>query len=310
MFLNVAQNLLIQSFTMLKSMTAYGRSCVIFPLGRFSVEIQSVNRKHLEINTSLPNEFLRFDADLKKWISEVVGRGQVNVKVRVFFEKESPLTVVPNVALATQIQKAWKELAASLKIAIEEKGLLDVLSRTENILLYSEELQDEQEYKKALKGSVEQALMQLLEMKNKEGQVLYEDISARLHTLQLLIKHIAVKAPGATLKYREKLLERLKEVLGASIENEERVLREVCVYADKIDIVEELTRFNSHLQQARHLLDSKEQAIGKNLEFLLQELNREVNTIGSKSSDVDIARCVIEIKTELERIREQIQNIE
>lgn len=295
---------------MLKSMTAYGRGCVVSALGRFSVEIQSVNRKHLEINTSLPSEFLRFDSDVKKWISSVVGRGQVNVKICVAFEKTSPLTVTPNMALATQIQKAWHELAGGLHLAIDDKTLLNVLSRTNDILLYGEDLHDEKAYQEALHEAVDQALKQLLQMKAKEGHALYEDISMRLVTLGKVIKQIAAKAPGATDRYREKLQERLQEALGASIENEERVLREVCVYADKIDIAEELTRFDSHLVQVGNLLQSDEHAIGKTLEFLLQELNRETNTIGSKSSDVDVSRFVIEIKTELERIREQIQNIE
>lgn len=295
---------------MLKSMTAYGRSCVISPLGRFSVEMQSVNRKHLEIQTTLPNEFLRFDSDVKKWISAVVGRGQVNVKIHVYFEEKGPLNVLPNIALATQIQKAWNELADSLRINIDDKGLVNVLARTEGIMLFDEELNDEEEYKKLLHRAVDEALQQLSVMKNKEGKALYEDISGRLGTLSKLIKQIAEKAPGATTRYREKLKKSLEEVFEASIENEERLLREVCVFADKIDIAEELTRFDSHLVQMDHLLKSGNQAVGKTLEFLIQELNREINTIGSKSSDADVSRWVIEVKTELERIREQIQNIE
>lgn len=295
---------------MLKSMTAYGRSSLATPFGRFTVEIQSVNRKHLEINTMLPSEFFRFDSDIKKWISSVVGRGQVNVKIRVIFEKTSPLTVLPNLALAGQIQKAWHELGASLGLDIDDKRLIQILSATENILLYDDDLQYEQEYKEILHQVVEQALAQLLLMKNNEGRALYEDISARLAILSKIIKQIAEKAPGATTRYREKLQERMQEALGASIENEERILREVCVFADKIDIAEELTRFDSHLIQMSALLNSGNQAVGKTLEFLIQELNREINTIGSKSSDVDVSRYVIEIKTELERIREQIQNIE
>lgn len=295
---------------MLKSMTAYGRSSLATQFGRFTVEIQSVNRKHLEINTMLPSEFFRFDSDIKKWISSVVGRGQVNVKIRVIFEKTSPLTVLPNLALAGQIQKAWHELGASLGLDIDDKRLIQILSATENILLYDDDLQYEQEYKEILHQVVEQALAQLLLMKNNEGRALYEDISARLAILSKIIKQIAEKAPGATTRYREKLQERMQEALGASIENEERILREVCVFADKIDIAEELTRFDSHLIQMSALLNSGNQAVGKTLEFLIQELNREINTIGSKSSDVDVSRYVIEIKTELERIREQIQNIE
>ena len=291
-------------------MTAYGRSCVTSSLGRFTIEIQSVNRKHLEINTTLPNEFLRFDSDLKKLISAQVCRGQVNLKVNVAFEKASPLTVIPNIGLALQIQKAWHELGSSLGIAIDDKGLVNVLARTEGVLLFDEDFEDEEKYKKILHQAVEQALEHLLSMKTHEGSSLFNDISARIDTVSKAVKLIEEKSPGATTRYREKLKERLNEAMGMSIENEDRILREVCVYADKIDIAEELTRFDSHLGQMRKLLNSEVPAVGKTLEFMIQELNREVNTIGSKSSDVDVSRLVIEIKTELERIREQIQNIE
>jgi uncharacterized protein (TIGR00255 family) len=294
---------------MLKSMTAYGRSTVVSPLGRISVEIQSVNRKHLEINSILPSEFFRFDPDIKKWISEVIGRGQVTIKIRTVFEKASPLTVIPNLPLARQILKAWHELADDLRFSIDDKDRVRVLSGTENLLLY-DDLQNEEDYKQLLHQAVDQALKQLLVMKSTEGKALYLDISGRLSALSAMIAKIAEKAPGATTRYREKLQERIQEALGASIENEERILREVCVFADKIDIAEELTRFDSHLKQMELQLQSKGQSVGKTMEFIVQEMNREINTIASKSSDADVSRLVIEIKTELERIREQIQNIE
>lgn len=294
---------------MLKSMTAYGRAALISSLGRISIEIQSVNRKHLEINTILPSEFFRFDADIKKWVSNVISRGQVNVKIRIIFETTSPLTALPNLPLAQQIQKAWYELAANLNIQIDDRSLVQILSNAENILLY-DDLQNEEGYKTILHQAMEQALAQLLLMKETEGNALHIDISARQDIISQMIAKVAEKAHGATIRYREKLQERLQEVLGASIENEERILREVCVFADKIDITEELIRFDSHLAQMRSILKSKEQSVGKTMEFLIQELNREINTIASKSSDAEVSGSVIKIKTELERIREQIQNIE
>lgn len=291
-------------------MTAYGRSCVTSPLGRFSVEIHSVNRKHLEINTWLPKELLRFDGDIKKWIANKVGRGQVNVKVNVAFEKTTPLVVNMNMPLAAQVHRAWCELSDHLGLACDDRVLLQMLSQTEGILLYDENLQEEQKYQEVLQQATKQALQQLMQMKKKEGGTLQEDIEARLEILSQAIKRVAMKSPDATIRFREKLKERLQEALGSSIENEEKILREVCVYAEKVDVEEELTRFHSHLEQMQQLLRSEEQSIGKTLEFLIQELNREINTIGAKSSDAEISRCVIEIKTELERIREQIQNIE
>ncbi len=295
-------------------MTAYGRASQVSAVGRLTVELQCVNRKHLEISTFLPKELLRYDADIKKWIAAAVGRGLVNVKLNVVFDRISPLVVTPNLALARQIKVAWQELAQDLDVALSEDSLLKILSREDNILLYDEDIHDEDKYRQALHEVIAQALRNLMAMKTAEGNVLYQDIAQRFAKLAEWIKEIAVKAQGATGRYRQRLLERLQEVLQASLENEERVLREVCVYAEKIDIAEELTRFDSHLQQVNELLRVDRQAgnqgVGKTLEFLVQELNRETNTIGSKSADVEVSHLVIEIKSELERIREQIQNIE
>jgi uncharacterized protein (TIGR00255 family) len=295
---------------MLKSMTAYGRACSIASIGRFVVEIQSVNRKHLEICTYLPKELLRFDADIKKWVAAQVGRGQVNVKISVTFDLESPLVVTPNIALAKQIKAAWDAIAIELQLPAEQGFNLSMLAKESGLLLYDEDVKDEEVYREALFEVVSYALNQCMSMKLREGELLYRDIKGRFDKIYPIIKDIALKAPGATERFRQRLLERLEEVLSGSTENEERLLREVCVYAEKVDIAEELTRFDSHLKQADILLQSDTPAVGKTLEFLVQELNREINTISSKSSDLDISRGAMEIKAELERIREQIQNIE
>lgn len=295
---------------MLKSMTAYGRACIVTSLGRFVAEIQSVNRKHLEINTFMSKELLRYDADIKKWVAEQVGRGQVNVKITATFDRESPLVVTPNLALARQLKSAWDAIARELKLPADKGFSLELLAKETGLLVYEDDIQDEEAYRQSLEEVISQALKQLVMMKLREGEVLYRDIKARFDKLTPLIKEIAVRSPGATEKFRQRLMERINEVIGGSIENEERILRDVCIYAEKIDIAEELTRFESHLGQVNHLLDSDIEAVGKTLEFLVQELNREINTIGSKSSDVEIAKMVVEIKSELERVREQIQNIE
>lgn len=296
---------------MLKSMTAYGRAVLHTPLGRISVELQSLNRKHLEINTFLPSEFIRYDADIKRWIGAEVGRGQITVRVSMAFEKESPLVVTPNLALARQIKQAWKILADDLGMQIDDHSLVKILAEADDILVYDENIEGQEGYRQLLKETVGEALKEFLRMKTTEGKALQEDIATRLNILSELIKEIGIKAPGATDRYRQKLQERLQEVLGAGIDIEEKLLREVCVFAEKIDIAEELTRFHSHLKQATALLHSDAPGgVGKTFDFLVQELNREVNTIGSKSSDVTIAKAVIAIKSELERMREQIQNVE
>lgn len=299
---------------MLRSMTAYARACKESPAGRFSIEINCVNRKHLEINTALPNELLRYDTDIKKWISAVIGRGSVNVKINVSFNQESPLIVTPNLALARELKRAWEKIAAELNLTPNPDELLQIISNEEGLLSYEQNDQDEEFYRQTLKSVTEDALRHLIAMKEYEGTILHQDIMTRFLKLASLIKLIENKAPGATERYRQRLIERVKEVSCVSADGlDERILREVCLYAEKIDIAEEVVRFNSHLQQVDKLMDSKrghDQGVGKPLEFLIQELNREINTIGSKSSDTEVSHWVIEIKTELERIREQIQNIE
>lgn len=295
---------------MLNSMTAYGRACVVNTLGRLTVEIQSVNRKHLEVNTFLPKELLRYDTDIKKWLAAAIHRGQVNVKIFAVYDSLSPFKVTPNLPLAKQMQAACKQIEQELGLPSGKESALDLLACEPSLLLYEEDEHDEELYRETLKQAVMQALEHLMAMKKREGSALHADIQARSTRLATLIAGIAVKAPGATARYRQKLVERLEEVVPGSVENDERLLREVCLYAERIDIAEELTRFSSHLKQFDALLDAHKPAVGKTIEFLVQELNREANTIGSKSSDIDIAHLVVEIKSELERIREQIQNVE
>ncbi len=289
-------------------MTAYGRASKASPLGHFSAEIQSVNRKYLEINIFLSKELTRFESEIRKWIGQAVQRGQVTVKISAYFDRTAPLLVRPNLPLARQIKRAWDEIARDLQI--KQEFSLDLLKEETGILVYEEDLQNAEEVLQELHSVVSEALKPFLEMKQKEGRELYEDFNKRLKNLDHCLDKIAERAPGATLKYREKLKQRLEEVLPGSVENEDKILREIALYAEKIDIAEEITRFRSHLKQAKSLLEKKEGSVGKTFEFLLQELNREANTIGSKSSDVDVSHLVVEIKAELERMREQIQNVE
>lgn len=296
---------------MLKSMTAYGRSRVVSKIVHFAVELHSVNRKHLEINTFIPKELLRFDAEIKKWIAQAVGRGQITVKISLFFDDYSPVKIIPNLPLAKELYTAYKQIAEGLSLpAPDPQEIFRLLSAEKNLFCYEESPIDEEEYKRALHDAIHSALKQFVEMKEAEGIHLFNDIQERFKRLASLIRIIQGKAPGATEKFRQRLMQRLEEVLGKSVADEEKIIKEIAIYAEKVDISEEVIRFGSHLAQVEELFHLKEPAIGKTLEFILQELNREINTIGSKSSDLDISRAVIEIKSELEKIREQTQNIE
>lgn len=290
-------------------MTAFGRASVENSIGHFTAEIQSVNRKYLEINCYLPKELARFEADIRHWIGACVSRGQVNVRIFAFFEKSSPLVVKANLALAKQIKEAWEQIGKELKLGQSEVNLA-MLASQDDLLLYEEDLQNEEVVRAELRKVIDLAILPFLDMKKKEGTVLYSDIAMRLKRLKEWIEEIAVKTTGSTSKFKQKLIERINEVAAGLADNEDKVLREVAIYAEKVDVTEEIIRFRSHLKQVNDLIQSPHESIGKKFEFLLQELNREANTIGSKTSDIETVQLVVEIKTELERIREQIQNIE
>jgi uncharacterized protein (TIGR00255 family) len=291
-------------------MTAFGRASKATPLGRFTVEIQTVNRKHLEINCFLSKELSRFDIDVRKWIGNAISRGSVTFKLFATYEQKAPLVITPNLPLVRQLKTAWDKIAEELGLNKEKSFSLNLISKEQSLMTYEECLQDEEAYRQAIREVVEETLKELVQMKDREGKALQFDIVQRLGNLQKGIQQIEKRAPDAPTKYRQKLIERLEEILPGSVENEDRILREIAIYAERVDIAEEITRFQSHLTQFLDLLNSSTESVGKTLEFLVQELNREINTIGSKSADIEITRLVIEIKSELERIREQIQNVE
>jgi len=293
---------------MMRSMTAYGRGEVAGRQSRFCVEMRSVNRKHLDIIVNIPKELLRFEIDIKKRIGKVVYRGSVAVFVSSKYEDESLVRVNPNIPLVRQLKSAWDEIAQEWGY----EGQIDptVLAMKESIMVYSEDIGDGEEYRRPLMDSLDIALEGLRGMKDSEGVALDTDIRNRLGLLETLINGIEQRAQGSSEKYRRKLMERLEEVLPGVVENEERILREVAVYAERIDIAEEITRFYSSINQFYGIIDGAERCIGKTLDFLTQELQRETNTIASKSGDVEVSRLVVEIKSELERIREQLQNVE
>lgn len=293
---------------MLKSMTGYGRATVSTNIGRFVVEISSLNRKFFDLTLALPKELSRFENEVRKWIGEQVSRGQLTVKIAAYFNKETPLTVTPNLPLAKQLKSAWNALSQELNV--EREFPLEAVINLPGMLIYGEEFKNVEEYQTPLHDAVRKALEDFIQMREVEGEYLQKDILSRLKAIREKVLLIASKADMATSKYRKKLIERIEEVLPGVVENEERILREIALYAEKIDIAEEITRFDSHTIQMEKLLQSTQQEVGKTLEFLVQELNREVNTIGSKSADVEISGLVIEIKGELKKIHEQIQNIE
>lgn len=295
---------------MLRSMTGYGKAELETKLARYTIEIQSINRKHLDIFLSMPRDLSRFETDLRKWISSAISRGQVSLKFHVEYREKAPITVKPQIFIAGQVKKALEDITKELSLPASKIDATQLIRTYPGILTFDDNWEDEGAYKKEIKEVLDRAIQKLIEMKDDEGASLEKDIVHRLELLRDHIKEIQKFAPEATHKQREKLKQKLEEFFPGSLENEEKILREIVLYAEKVDIAEELTRFNSHLDQLLKYIKSDETSIGKTFEFVLQELLRETNTMGSKASDVRITKIVVEMKAEIEKLREQIQNVE
>jgi uncharacterized protein (TIGR00255 family) len=295
---------------MLRSMTAFGRAIHSFQHGRIVIEIQSVNKKYLEVQATLPPELLRFETDLKKWISDKLTRGSVWVRVNAQLDDDTGLSVAPNMPLVRQLRSAWSTIVKELGGSASDPVNPILLADQENLLIYGEELRNETACRHALQTATQEALEQHVAMREREGLAIVKDFNGRLTLIREAITVIADRAPLAVEAYQKKLQERIQQVAGGLADNEERILREICVYADRIDITEELTRFRAHVEHFFEVMGGDQQATGKLLEFILQEMGREINTIGSKCADGEISRRVVMIKGELERIREQVQNVE
>lgn len=293
---------------MLRSMTAYGRSSTETDIGQFVIEISSVNKKHLEIQLQMPRLLGCFEADLRRWIGAVVNRGQVNVRITPSFNDRAPLRVVPNLPLAKQLHRAWTEIQKEL--GVTQPFTMDLIRNEQSLFIIDENPHDVKNFQAELERSVNAALVPFLAMKEREGSILAQELFDRAKTIAVLVKEIAGRADTAAEKMREKLVAAIEKVVPGALENEDRILREVALYADRIDISEELSRLHSHIDQLEQTVTGSGSRAGKILEFLLQEMNREINTIGSKAADIEISKRVVQIKTELERIREQVQNVE
>jgi len=292
---------------MITSMTGFGRAVKKAPFGNLIVEVQSVNRKYLEVFVSLPKEFSRFEHEIRRIVGERVLRGQVSVRVHISPNVELAQSTLPDLEAMKSLKKGFEELAGKLgygKEVIDFPFLMQHAFAGPRV-----ELVEEEDFK-PIEVCLVEALQALTEMKAKEGMTLAKDIVERLKKMEAMVKSIEMAAPSSVEKMRQKLKERMEEVLAPSSQLDERLFREAALFAERIDITEEITRFRSHVAQYNELLKGKAKGTGRRMDFLVQEMGREINTIGSKSMDAEIARLVIEVKSELEKIREQIQNIE
>lgn len=291
-------------------MTAYGRASDHFPFGKLVVEIHSVNRKMLDISVYLPKDLLRFDIDVRKWIASEVERGQVTIRVTVLDAKEDREYAEHHLEQLKRLQSQWNQVSQELGFDPKDSVTLPFLLGQLQERTLADSKEQEQEFRAALQRVIHAALDELMQMKWAEGKALAADIQKRVRIIQEQLSAIERKKQEPYEHYRHKITERLQEIGQITPELEEKITRELIFLAERLDVTEELVRLCAHIDQFLKNLLSSDKAIGRALDFLIQEMFREINTLGSKSMDTQISICVVTIKSELEKIREQIQNIE
>lgn len=292
---------------MIKSMTGYGKSEQTIDSLNVTVEIKSVNHRYFEFSARVPREYGFLEEKLKKYCNSLITRGKVECYVSVEDLEEREMEVNVNETLAAGYVKALKEL--SERFGLKDDISAVTLSRYPDVITLHKASEDEERIWNAVKTVAETAVSKFIEMRETEGSKLRGDILSRADYIIECVEFIEGRSPETVREYNEKLKQRMKELLGDAAVDEQRLLNEAAIYADKIAVDEETVRLRSHISQLREFMNSSE-AIGRKLDFLVQEINREANTIGSKAQAVDIAKKVIAIKAEVEKIREQVQNIE
>ena len=289
-------------------MTGYGRGECARDGVKVTVELSSVNRKSGEITLNLPRDLEPLEAQVRDEINKRISRGRLNVRVTVHAASSEPTTARINTALASAYAAEFARLAKELQLS---GGVtLEALMRAPGVLEAEEDVVEAESFWPAVQAALQQGLDALVKMREREGTHLAKDLATRIATIQEAAGRIGQQGPQVQVQYRERLLERIRQAgLEGIAPDDERLLKEVVLFADRTDITEELTRLQSHFQQFADCLKAKE-PVGRTLDFLSQEMNREVNTIGSKAQDAVISREVVTVKAELERFREQVQNVE
>ncbi len=292
---------------MIKSMTGYGRANIEENLRKYQVEIKSINHKYLDISVKMPKQISYLEESIKKEISSKIKRGKIDVFINFENDSNEGRKIKINTELAKMYIKELKELAQKEDILADIQ--VNEIAKYPDVLEIQNDQEDET-IKQELIKTVEQATEKLIQMRSIEGNKMAEDILIRLNQIDEKVKEISKLSTGLIEEYVVKLEERIKQLLKEEQDiDKNRLAQEVVIFADKCSIEEEVTRLNSHISQFKELLSSDE-PIGKKLDFIIQEMNRETNTIGSKANNLNITNGVIEIKTQIENIREQVQNIE
>jgi len=288
-------------------MTGYGRAVQTFENKEITVEIRSVNNRYLDCSVKLPRLFSYVEDSIKKKVKESISRGKVDVFVTVNVAAGTDTQITLNRPVLESYLAAMKSIAADYDV--KDDISVTALTRFSDIFVVEKQEEDEEQGMKELLSVVDAALEKHTEMRIREGEALEADLRNRSVTILDLVSSVEARSPITVKEYRERLSAKMREVLESTTIDESRILTEAAIFSDKVAVDEETVRLRSHFDQ----LDSMLKAggpIGRKLDFLLQEMNREANTIGSKGNDLEQARTVVDIKAELEKIREQVQNIE
>ena len=292
---------------MVKSMTGYGRAVETVNGREFTVELRSVNNRYLDCTVKLPRTLSFAEEAVKQAVKATISRGKVDVFIAVRSEGAADVKVTLNAAMVEGYLAAMKQMVTDY--GVQDDISVSVISRMPDVFTVEKPEVDEAQLQADLMSVVNKALASYDAMRATEGKALENDLRSRGNTILELVSQVEAGSGQNVIDYRTRLENKLKEVLANTAIDESRILTEAAIFADKVAVDEETVRLRSHLEQMNTML-SGGGAIGRKLDFLLQEMNRESNTIGSKCSDVRLARIVMDIKAELEKIREQTQNIE
>lgn len=287
-------------------MTGFGRGVTTTKSYQLTVEVRAVNHRFLEINTKFPKDWMESEVLAKKMLSESVSRGKLDVIIFIKELQEAEQNIHINWPLLDAYRKAKEELAQN--VLMEEKWTMQEIAMLDQVLVVEKQAYVQEEILVAVQQAMSEAIANLVQMREREGQELEVVMLQYKEQLQQQIAFIRQSSPEAVAKYRDRLLSRIEDVASGQVV-EERLLTEVALFAERVDISEELDRLESHFHQLEETL-REEVAIGRKLDFLMQEMHREINTIGSKNQSSQSSIAVVQAKTILEKMREQVQNIE
>lgn len=291
----------------IKSMTGYGRHKEIIAGREITVEVKSVNHRYLDLTIKAPRIYGFLDEHIKKKVSQSVARGKVDVFITIDSSATDETIIEVNENLLSAYLKILKETAE--KYQIEDKVDNISITRLPDVMSIKKQEANQDELLESVMAVLKVALTNYTAMREREGQELYNDIMLKKDEILDLVAKIEERSPKTVVEYREKLFAKLSEILESTSIPEDRILAESAIFADKVSVDEETVRLKSHISQLISMCDDTG-AIGRKMDFLIQEFNREANTIGSKASDSEVVKCVIELKAVIEKIREQVQNIE